>query len=108
MSHFLLFAQGRLAWHDPAPQVRLSRPAVSAFGTLYATRLEVASGEWSVRFEFSGRLDSAPFYVRALCAVTIEGKNGSETGQGIGEYLRPRMMSWPLVASAMKARIVER
>ena len=106
-SHFLLFERGRLTRHDPAPQVRLSRPAVNAFGTVYATRMNVESGDWSARFEFRARLDSAPFYIRALCAATLTGKGGAETGQGIGEYLRPRIMSWPLVASAMKARIVE-
>ncbi len=108
VSHFLLFERGRMVWHDPAPQVRLSRPAVNAFGTVYATRLNVESGEWPARFEFGPRLDSAPFYVRALCAATLKGRGGVEKGQGIGEYLRPRMMSWPLIASAMKARIVER
>ena len=108
VSHFLLFERGCLVRHDPAPQVRLSRPAVNAFGTVYATRMEVVSGEWAARFGFGTRLDSAPFYVRTLCAATLNGKDGSATGQGIGEYLRPRTMSWPLVASAMKARIVER
>ena len=108
VSHFLLFERGRLAHHDLAPRVRLSRPAVNAFGTVYAIRLEVVSGGWSARFEFAGRLDSAPFYVRALCAATLEGERQSAMGQGIGEYLRPRTLSWPLVASAMKARIVER
>ena len=108
VSHFLLFERGRLTWHDASPQVHLSRPAVNAFGTVYATRLEVVSGGHAARLEFSARLDSAPFYVRALCAATLSRESGSETGQGIGEYLRPRMMSWPLVASAMKARIVER
>lgn len=108
VSHFLLFEQGRIVQHDPAPRVSLFRPAVNAFGTLYATRLEVVSSECSVRFEFGARLDSAPFYVRALCAATMSGDGKAETGHGIGEYLRPRMMSWPLVASAMKARVVER
>ncbi len=107
-SHFRLFERGQLVRHDPSPQVRLSRPAVNVFGTVYATRMEVVSGGHAARFEFHARLDSAPFYVRALCAVTLSGNSESETGQGIGEYLRPRMMSWPLVASAMKARIVER
>ena len=108
VSHFLLFARGRMVLHDAAPNVRLSRPALNAFGTVYATRMEVVSGDWSVGFEFGARLDSAPFYVRALCRATLDGKSRSETGEGIGEYLRPRTMSWPLVASAMKARIVER
>ncbi len=108
VSHFLLFERGRLARHDAAPQVRLSRRSANAFGTVYATRMEVVSGDWSVRFEFGTRLDSAPFYVRAQCAATLREGERAETGQGIGEYLRPRMMSWPLVASAMKARIVER
>ncbi len=108
VSHFLLFEQGCLVRHDPAPQVHLSRPAVNAFGTVYATQMVVVSGEGRVRFEFGTRLDSAPFYVRALCAATLDNGEGAETGQGIGEYLRPRMMSWPLVASAMKARLVER
>ena len=109
VSHFLLFERGRLVRHDAAPQVRLTRPAVNAFGTVYATRMEVVSGEWVVRFEFGARLDSAPFYVRALCWATLSEKGRrTEMGEGIGEYLRPRMMSWPLVASAMKARIVER
>jgi len=108
VSHFLLFERGRMMRHDAAPRVRLSRPAVNVFGTVYATHMEVESGEQEVRFEFGARLDSAPFYVRALCRATLNGKEGAETGEGIGEYLRPRMMSWPLVASAMKARIVER
>ena len=108
VSHLLLFERGRLVRHDAAPRVRLFRPAVNAFGTVYATRMGVESGEWVVRFEFGARLDSAPFYVRALCRGILDGKNGAEAGEGIGEYLRPRMMSWPLVASAMKARIVER
>lgn len=108
VSHFLLFERGRLVRHDPAPQIRLSRPAVNAFGTLYATRMDVKSGEWALRFEFGTRLDSAPFYVRALCGATLTVGGRTEMGHGIGEYLRPRTMSWPLVASAMKARIVER
>jgi len=108
VSHFLLFERGRMVRHDTAPVVRLSRPAINAFGTVYAARMEVESGDLSVRFEFGARLDSAPFYIRALCRATLRGKEGAETGEGIGEYLRPRMMSWPIVASAMKARIVER
>jgi len=108
VSHFLLFDRGRMVRHDLAPEVRLSRPAINAFGTVYATRLTAQSGEWKVRFDFGTRLDSAPFYIRALCEATLDGHGGPEPGQGIGEYLRPRMMSWPLVASAMKARIVER
>ena len=108
VSHFLLFKGGRMVRHDAAPQVHLSRPAINAFGTVYATRMEVVSGEYSVRFEFEARLDSAPFYVRVLCRATLNGQGEAEMGEGIGEYLRPCMMSWPLVASAMKARIVER
>ena len=108
VSHFLLFEQGRLLLHDRSPQINLSRPAVNGFGTAYASRLSVTSGDVSVAYQFGARLDSAPFYVRALCAATVTQEGRAETGRGIGEYLAPRSMAWPLVASAMKARIVER
>lgn len=108
ISHFLLFERGRLVWHDPQPEVHLSRLRGNGFGLVYATRLEVVSGAFAAEFGLDARLDSAPFYVRALCAATLTRASGTETGQGIGEYLRPQMMSWPVAASAMKARIVER
>ena len=64
-------------------------------------------GTLHVQFQLGTRLDSAPFYVRALCEASVTRDGSEETGQGMGEYFRPRIMSWPLVASAMKARIVE-
>ena len=107
-SHFLLFEQGRLTLYDPSPQVRLSRPRINGFGTAYASRLICRSGSVSAQFEFGNRLDSAPFYLRALCTAKLCQDNQVQRGQGIGEYLKPAMMSRLLVASAMKARIVER
>ena len=107
VSHLLLFERGCLLRHAPNARVTLSRPRVNGFGTIYATRLAAQDGDVRVVFQLGGRLDSAPFYVRALCDARSEEGGGVETGRGIGEYLRPRVMSWPLVASAMKARIVE-
>lgn len=108
VSHFLLFEQGQLTWHDPKPKVHLSRLRINGFGMVYATRLAVQSGAFKAHFEMGMRLDSAPFYVRTLCTATLVHEGRAETGQGIGEYLRPQTMSGALTASAMKARIVER
>ena len=108
VSHLLLFERGCLLRHAPNARVTLSRPRVNGFGTVYATRLTAQDGDTRAVFQLGSRLDSAPFYVRALCDAELSEGGGVETGRGIGEYLRPRVMSWPLVASAMKARIVER
>ena len=108
VSHLLLFEHGRLARHDAEARVHLSRPVWNGFGTRYGSRLTASGAGVNAVFRFGARLDSAPFYVRALCAAEVEVEGQVERGQGIGEYLRPRQMSWPLVASAMKARIVER
>ncbi len=108
VSHLLLFEQGRLVQHDSQAKVQLSWPILNGFGTRYSSRLTVTSGDYEVRFRFTTRLDSAPFYIRALCSAEVQFGDLTDSGQGIGEYLRPRLMSWPLVASAMKARIVER
>lgn len=108
VSHLLRFRDGQLLGHDDKTIVTLQRPRLNIFGTPYATRLEARSGDISMTFHLGARLDSAPFYIRALCRV--EGRLGSAavTGTGLGEYFRPRMLAWPLVASATKARIVER
>ena len=108
VSHVLLFEGGRLLRHDAQAQVRLERPVFNGFGTRYHSQLTVSGADLEVKFRFGTRLDSAPFYLRALCTATLTQDKHTESGQGIGEYLRPRAMSWPLVASAMKARIVER
>ena len=107
-SHFLIFEQGRLLLYDPTPHVRLSRTKLNGFGTAYSTRLTCLSGSVAAQFDLGSRLDSAPFYIRALCTAVLRQGTQEERGQGIGEYLKPAMMSWSLVASAMKARIVER
>lgn len=106
-SHLLLFESGRLVHHNAGAQVRLSRTAVSGFGTVYATQLLAESGDLRACFRLGARLDSAPFYLRTLCSADVTWRQTTGQGQGIGEYLRPRILSWPLVASAMKARIVE-
>ncbi len=108
VSHLLLFEQGNLARYDAQAKVRLSRPVLNGFGTQYSSRLAASGAGLEAVFHFGTRLDSAPFYVRALCHAEVCLEGQTERGQGIGEYLRPRPMSWPLVASAMKARIVER
>ena len=108
ISHLLLFDGGRLTRHDAGARVSLSRPAVNGFGTVYATQIVAESGDVRACFRLRSRLDSAPFYLRTLCEATVTQGGKTETGTGMGEYLRPRVMSWPLVASAMKARIVER
>ena len=108
VSHLLLFDAGRLVHYDAQAQVSLSRSAWNGFLTRYFSRLTVLSGDLQADFRFETRLDSAPFYIRALCRVEIRQGGSVESGKGIGEYLRPRQMSWPLVASAMKARIVQR
>ncbi len=107
VSHLLLFERGRLLSHDAQAKVRLSRPVLNGFGTRYSTRLTASGAGIDAVFQFGTRLDSAPFYVRVLCGAELRAEGQAESGQGIGEYLRPRPMSWPLVASAMKARIVE-
>jgi carotenoid 1,2-hydratase len=106
VSHLLLFERGRLLRHDAQAQVRLERPVFNSFGTRYHSRLTVYGADLEVQFHFGKRLDSAPFYVRALCGATVRQGGQVESGQGIGEYLRPCTMSWRLTASAMKARIV--
>lgn len=105
VSHLLLFDHGILTSHNA--EVRLSRITLNGFGTRYATQLSVESGNLRVQFRLGARLDSAPFYVRALCDAEVTVGGVTETGQGMGEYFRPGIMAWPLVASAMKARIVE-
>ena len=107
VSHLLLFERGRLTRYDPQATVRLSRPVWNGFGTGYKSQLSAAGAGLEAVFHFQTRLDSAPFYVRALCCADVQREGRREQGQGMGEYLRPRLMSWPLVASAMKARIVE-
>ncbi len=108
LTHLLLFENGELRRHETDCQVTLSRRTLSGLGALYATRLTASAGDLQTEFVLEGRLDSAPFYVRALCRATVREGANTEQGQGIGEYLCPRMMGWPLVASAMKARIVRR
>ena len=108
VSHLLLFEAGRLARHDDQASVVISRPVWNGFGTRYHSRLIARGAGLEVRFDFGTRLDSAPFYVRALCRAAVRHGEQAETGQGIGEYLRPRLMASPLAVSAMKARIVER
>lgn len=108
VSHLLRFEGGRLASHDPAARVVCRRPRLNAFGTPYATALDVRGDRTNVTFRLGARLDSAPFYIRALCRA--DGRVGGQdvSGAGLGEYFRPRMLAGPLVASATKARIVER
>ncbi len=108
VSHLLLFERGRLICHDAQAKVRLSRRVLNGFGTQYASRMTASGAGLDAVFQFGTRLDSAPFYVRVLCRAEVCSGSQMERGQGVGEYLRPRPMSWPLVASAMKARIVER
>lgn len=108
VSHLLYFKDGRLLSHDPAARVTRRRPRWNAFGTPYATHLDVLSGDTQATFHLGRRLDSAPFYIRALCRTDGRVGDRSITGAGMGEYFRPRMLAWPLVASATKARIVER
>lgn len=108
VSHLLQFRDGRLVRHDEQAQVTVSRARINAFGLAYATHLQACSGELTADFRLERRLDSAPFYVRCLCGATILEAGEVTNGAGVGEYFRPRMLSWPLVASAMKARIVER
>ena len=108
LTHLLLFDGGRLRRHETGCQVTLLRPTLSGLGAVYATRLTASAGDLHAEFTLEKRLDSAPFYVRALCRATVREGANEEQGQGIGEYLSPGMMGWPLVASAMKARIVRR
>jgi len=108
VSHLLLFEAGRLIFHDQNAQVWLSHRAVNGFGMVYATRLTANSGAFHVRFDLGTRLDSAPFYLRVLCNAAVTSEGVMEAGQGTGEYFRPQMLSWLLVASATKARIVAR
>ena len=108
ISHLLHFQSGRLLAHDAAASVTLRRPRLNAFAAPYAARLDVRSGATQMTFTLGARLDSAPFYIRVLCRA--QGRLGDTAiqGVGLGEYFRPRMLAWPLVASATKARIVER
>ena len=108
VSHLLLFDGGRLIHHDAHASVKLGKPVWNGFGTRYYSRLIVGGSDLSVVFQFGRRLDSSPFYIRALCEAAVTQNGQTETGQGLGEYLRPRPLSQRLAASAMKARIVER
>ncbi|MGI4792237.1 MAG: hypothetical protein ACRYFS_25715 [Janthinobacterium lividum] len=108
VNHLLLFEQGRLLKHDSQAKVSAAKSVFNGFGTRYSSRLTVSSADLDAVFRFGARLDSAPFYIRAFCSAAVHWNGQTESGEGIGEYLRPRAMSWPLVASAMKARIVER
>ena len=108
LSHLLLFDGGRLLRHDPQAHVTLARPRLNAFGTAYATRLHVQSGDLAASFSLNHRLDSAPFYLRTLCQGTLTLDARTETGTGMAEYFRPRLLSSRLAASATKARIVDR
>lgn len=108
VSHLLLFESGRLLRHDPQAAVSVSSPVWNSFGTRYFTRLTAETDSFSVVFQLGKRLDSAPFYLRAFCAATIRQGGHTERGQGMGEYLRPRLMSSRIAESAMKARIVQR
>ncbi len=108
VSHLLQFDGGRLVLHDDQAQVTLRRRRINGFGTVYATRLQVQSGETTAEFHLGARLDSAPFYVRTLCRASVTERGTVTHGAGVGEYFRPRMLSGAIVASAMKARIVER
>jgi len=107
-SHLLIFDSGRLILHDSSAQVKISRRVLNGFGAIYATRLSARSGGYEVRFDLGKRLDSAPFYLRMLCQASVTENGVTEWGHGIGEFFRPRMLSWPLTASATKARIVTR
>ena len=107
-SHLLLFERGRLLRHDAQARVVAARPTFNGFGTRYHSMLTASGADLEAAFRFGKRLDSAPFYVRTLCAATVRQGGQTDSGQGIGEYLRPRLMSSLLAASAMKARIVER
>ncbi len=108
LTHLLLFEDGHLRRHETGCRVTLSRRVLSGLGTVYATRLTAEAEGLRAEFVLEGRLDSAPFYVRAPCRATVRSGETEETGRGMAEYLRPRMMGWPLVASAMRARIVRR
>lgn len=108
VSHLLLFDTGRLVFHDAEAKVRLGKPVWNGFGTRYQSCLSVGGADLHAVFQFGRRLDSSPFYVRALCDAVLTQNGQTETGHGIGEYLRPRPLSRRLVASAMKARIIER
>ena len=108
ISQLLLFDRGKLIHYDDKARIKLGRTRMNGFGTLYATRLETESEEIQAVFHLENRLDSAPFYLRTLCRadVTISGKQ--QMGTGLGEYFRPHWLSSPVIASATKARIVER
>ena len=108
VSHLLLFDSGRLLRHDPQAHVKLTRRRLNAFGTAHATRLHVQSGGLAASFSLNHRLDSAPFYLRTLCQATLTLDGRTETGTGMAEYFRPRLLASRLAASATKARIVER
>ncbi len=107
VSHLLLFEAGRLVHHDPQAKVRLEKPVWNGFGTRYLSRLTASGAGLQAVFQFRQRLDSSPFYIRALCDAALTENGRTEAGHGIGEYLRPRPLSGRVVASAMKARIVE-
>ena len=108
VSHLLLFDQGVLARYDPHTQVKQHRWRTNAFGTSYATRLEAVSGDVTAVFHLRQRLDSAPFYLRTFSKATVTQFGKAESGQGMAEYFRPRLLGTRLAASAMKARIVHR
>ena len=106
VSHLLHFDRGQLVFHDAQAQIELRRRRRNGFGTAYATELMAVGGGLSATLRLGRRLDSAPFYVRTLCEGEVREGEGTRRGNGLAEYFRPRMLSWPLVASATKARMV--
>jgi carotenoid 1,2-hydratase len=108
VSHLLCFEEGRLVLHDASANVTLGRRRRNAFGTGYATQINVRSGDLSATVRLGARLDSAPFYIRTLCDADVTQGGRTRRGRGVGEYFRPRMLSWALTASATRARIVMR
>lgn len=108
VSHLLLFEQGLLLRHDPHAHVTRQRLGMNIFGTGYASLLEAVSGDVQASFSLETRMDSAPFYVRALSHAAVTQAGRTEQGRGVAEYFRPRLLGTQLVASATKARIVMR
>ena len=106
VSHLLHFERGQLAFHDAQARVELRHRQWNGFGTRYATEMRVSGGGLTATVRLGRRLDSAPFYVRTLCEAEVRDESSTCLGRGVGEYFRPQMLSWPLIASATKARIV--
>ncbi len=79
---------------------------INAFGLVYASRVTAQTEDTCAVFDFGPRLDSAPFYVRALCHARVTGRGRAQEGHGLGEYFRPTGLAGRLMASATKARIV--